>query len=43
MLEKLLKIIITPGILMKTSGSNNPPEGLTKEQQEEEFEFVVMI
>ena len=43
MLEKLLKIIITPGILMKTSGSNNAPKGLTKEKEEEEFEFVVMI
>ena len=28
---------------MKTPGSNNAPKGLTKEQEEEEFESVVMI
>ena len=28
---------------MKTPGSNNAPKGLTKEKEEEEFEFVVMI
>ena len=28
---------------MKTPGSNNAPKGLTKEQEEEELESVVMI